>query len=187
MKILNQLNVEESVRLEKLVYKENWLNKIDTLAVYFIFGCFMVAPLLIYVGETRNQGHVGIFYYLLFVITIFGAYVIYRKATEKKLIKIISNFKLPDIKIRVSNYSREENFAEYRAFESVMVYTADADFNISSNFKIYYIFILKDNLVLFTIIKEQFKLNVPILFTHLKVKKDLTKMLNASHDKENVC
>jgi len=174
---LKQLNIEESIRQEKLIFKEGWLDKFDTITIYFIFSWATIIPFLVYFDPHRNKSETGIFYYLTFLMTVLGIYVIYRKATEKKLIKISSSFNQEENRKLINEYCIKEHFEKHRDSKNIIIYNEDADFNINPNYKTSYIFILDNNIVLFTILKERFKVNLPTLTKHLMVKSELKKLL----------
>jgi hypothetical protein len=64
----------------------------------------------------------------------------------------------------------------YRKSNDCLIFNKSLDnFN---NYKKSMVFILKDNQVLFTILKDQYKLNLPTLTSHLFLKHDLKKLFN---------
>ena len=87
---LKNLQFSESINQQKLVFDEGWFNKLHRIFVYLFFCVWGVLPFLIYFDPHRNYSQKGIEYYLVFFFTIFCAYVIYRKASEKKLNKLSS-------------------------------------------------------------------------------------------------
>lgn len=120
-------------------------------------------------------------------MSLFSIYLIYRKATEKKLIKISGLNNQEQNRELVNEYCIKEKFEKYRDAKDIIIYNEDADLSINPDYKTSYIFLLKDNIVLFTIIKERFKVNLPVLTKHLSVKRDLRKILNSSRVKLIIC
>lgn len=182
MRELKQLNIEESITQEKLIFKESWLDKFDTIIIYLFFGWASVIPFIIYFDPHRNQNETGIFYYVPFLLTLLGIWVIYRKATEKKLIKVSSKFYEDENRELIKVYFNKEKFEKNRDSKRLIIFNEDADFNINPNYKTSYIFLFDKNYVLFTVIKERFKLNLPTLIKHLILKRDLKKLLNNKID-----
>ncbi|HRO74978.1 MAG TPA: hypothetical protein PLP27_02385 [Crocinitomicaceae bacterium] len=176
MRQLKQLNIEKSIKQEKLIFKESWFDKFDAITVYLVFGWFVILPFLMFFDPYRTQGEIG--YYLIFIMTFFGIYVIYRKATEKRLINIPNSNDQERNRQLINEYCQSEKFNKYRNATNIIIYTEDADFSINPKWKTSYIFLFKNNTVLFTVLKERFKLNLPTLTKHLFVKRDLKKILN---------
>jgi len=177
VRTLKQLDINGSIKQEKLIFKESWLDKFDTITVYFVFGWATIVPFLVYFDPHRNKNETGLFHYLIFLMTFLSIYVIYRKATENKLIKITSSNTQELNRSLINEYCIKENFRKYRDTKDIIIYNEDADFNINPNWVTSYIFLLKDNNILFTIIKERYKVNLPTLTKHLVVKNDLRKIL----------
>lgn len=178
MRKLEQLNIDESINQQKLIFKESWLDKLDAIAIYFFFTWAAILPFILYFDPHRDRTETGFIYYLLFLMTFFSVYVIYRKATDKKLIKISTNNNQEQNRTLINSYCLRENFEKHKDTKDLIIYNEDADFNINPEYKTSYIFVLSDNKVLFTILKERYKLNLPTLTKHLVVKADLKKLLN---------
>ena len=75
------------------------------------------------------------------------------------------------------NFADKKQLELYRQTNDCLILSESlGDFNPS--YKKSMVFILKDNEVLFTILKDQYKLNVPTLTSHLFLKHDLKKLFN---------
>lgn len=108
---------------------------------------------------------------------LLGLYVIYRKATEKFFYKLTTPFDRQKNKQVLLSYADKQQFEIYRKSNDCIILNESlGDFNPS--YKKSMVFILKDNEVLFTILKDQYKLNLPTLTSHLFLKHDLKKLFN---------
>jgi len=107
---------------------------------------------------------------------LFGLYVIYRKATEKHLFKVNSAFDKQKNKQLLLNYAAKYGWQVYKNSNDCLIFNEQTSY-FNSRYKKSMIFIVKDNLVLFTILKDNYRLNIPSLTSHLFLKHDLKKLL----------
>src|SRR5690606_4185606 len=63
---LKNLNIDESIKRKKLIYTENWFDKLDQIVIYIFFSWGFVLPFLVYFDPHRDYTKTGIEYYLLF-------------------------------------------------------------------------------------------------------------------------
>jgi hypothetical protein len=165
LRSLKNLNIDESVKRKKLIYAESWYDKIDRFVIYFFFSWGFILPFLIYFDPHRNHDKTGIEYYLVFVFIVFCAYVIFRKVTEKKLTEIKSQFDLEENRKLVNKYCGENGFEKYRNSKNIIVYNSESMFNMNPSYKTSRIFLLKDQSIYITMIKENYRLNIPVLLS----------------------
>ncbi|UOK42188.1 MULTISPECIES: hypothetical protein [Flavobacterium] len=176
MRNLKKLDVEKSIELKKLVYVENWFDKLDRFVIYIFFSWGFVLPFLIYFDPHRDYSKTGFEYYLIFILSLFCAYVVYRKATEKKLCEIISKYDAEENRKLINEYCEKMGYEKYRNSKNIIIYNTESSFNINPEYKISRIFLLDNKSVYLTMIKENYKLNIPVLFSQLILKKDIKKI-----------
>ncbi|PWB22113.1 hypothetical protein, partial [Flavobacterium sp. HTF] len=104
MRKLKDLNIKKSIEKNKLVYSEDWFEKFGAIVLYLFFSWGFVLPFLVYFNPYRDRSETGTEYYLLFAFSIFFAYSIYRKATEKYLTKIESSYEAEKNKAIITDY-----------------------------------------------------------------------------------
>lgn len=173
---LNKLDIEKSIELKKLVYVESWFDKLDRFVIYIFFSWGFILPFLIYFDPYRDYSKTGFEYYLIFILSIFCAYVVYRKATEKKLCEINSKYDAEENRKLINQYCEQIGYEKYRNSKNIIIYNTESSFNINPNYKISRIFLLNNKSVYITMIKENYKLNIPVLFSQLILKKDIEKI-----------
>ena len=176
MRNLKELNITESIKREKLIYTENWFDKLDRIVIYLFFTWGFVLPFLVYFNPHRDFSKTGIEFYLIFIFSIFCAYVIFRKATEKKLTKIESEFDTEKNKELINEYCQKMGFEKYRNSKNIIIYNSVNPLSINSNYKTSRIFLIDKNKIYLTMLKENYKLNIPILFSQMFLKKDIEKL-----------
>ncbi|WP_396196144.1 hypothetical protein [Flavobacterium sp.] len=176
MRSLNKLDIEKSIELKKLVYVESWFDKLDRFVIYIFFSWGFILPFLIYFDPYRDYSKTGFEYYLIFILSIFCAYVVYRKATEKKLCEINSKYDAEENRKLINQYCEQMGYEKYRNSKNIIIYNTESSFNINPNYKISRIFLLNNKSVYITMIKENYKLNIPVLFSQLILKKDIEKI-----------
>ncbi|WP_264510486.1 hypothetical protein [Flavobacterium sp. N1719] len=176
MRNLKNLNIEESIKCKKLIYTESWFDKIDRFVIYLFFTWGFILPFLTFFDIHRNQTERGIEYYLMFLFSLFCGYVIFRKATEKKLKEIISHYNAEENRKLLNKYCEEKGFEKYRNTKSIIIYNSESSFNLNPSYKVSRIFLLDKQRIYITIIKENYKLNIPVLFSQIFLRKDIEKI-----------
>lgn len=178
MRRITKIDIDESVSRHKLIFQEEWLDKFDRFVVYISFGGFIIYPALtIFEADFSNPNDKFISLTLLPLSILFGLYVVYRKATEKLLFVLKTPFDRQKNKQILLYYADNQQLEVYRkSNDCIILNESIGDFNQS--YKKSMVFILKGNQILFTILKDQYKLNLPTLTSHLFLKHDLEKLFN---------
>lgn len=176
MRRLKNLNIEKSIAKSKLVYSESWFDILDTIILFLFFSFGFICPFLVYFDPYRDQSKTGTEYYLLFFMSAFFAYAIYRKATEKHLTKIISKYDAEKNKLLINQYCEKKGFEKQRNSGNVIIYNSLNYLAINPRFQTSRIFILDKNDIYFTMIKENQKMNIPVLFSQISLKRDIKNL-----------
>lgn len=133
-------------------------------------------PFFVYFNPYRNYSKTGIEFYLLFLFSFFALYTIYRKATEKLLTKIVSKYDAEKNRILINEYCEKNGFEKYRDAKNIIIYNKLNYLAINPRFQASRIFILDKNDIYLTMIKENQKMNIPVLFSQLFLKADIKKL-----------
>jgi hypothetical protein len=187
MRRITKINIDESVNRHRLIFQESWVDKLDRLVIYFSFGVFLVYPVLTFINaDFKNPNDKFISLTILPISILFGLYVIYRKATEKRLFKVITPFDKQTTRQMLLDFADEQELEIHRKSNDCLIFNESSD-DFNSSHKKSMVFIVKDNLVLFTVLKDQFKLNLPTLTSHLLLRYNLKKLFGQpiSTDKQN--
>lgn len=176
MRRLKNLNIAKSIERNQLVYSEDWLDKFDTIIIYMFFTWCFIMPFLVYFNPYRDYSKTGIEFYLLFIFSIYALYVIYRKATEKNLRKIVSQFDAEKNRSLINEYCKEKGFEKYRDAKNIIIYNNLNYLAINPRFQTSRIFILEKNDIYLTMIKENQKLNIPVLFSQNNLMRDINQL-----------
>ncbi|SNR25531.1 hypothetical protein SAMN04487979_101437 [Flavobacterium sp. ov086] len=176
MRRLKNLNIRKSIEQNKLVYSENWFDKFDTITIYLFFTWAFLTPFLVYFNPYRDKSKTGIEFYLFFIFSFYSLYVIYRKATEKHLTKITSKYNKEENKLLINEYCEKKGFEKHRNSGNLIIYNNLNYLAINSRFQTSRIFILDKNDIYLTIIKENQKMNIPVLFSQISLKRDIKKL-----------
>jgi len=176
LRTIKEIDIDKSINKQKLVFKVGWYDILDSVITYFFFSMFSVAPLLMYFDPHRSKDPNDNFFYLyiLPIWVLLGLYTIYRKATEKHLIKINTSYNRQQNRQILLDFAGKQGFEIYRKSNNCLIFNEPTGFN--SNYKKSTIFILEDGLVMFTILKDGFRLNLPTLTGHLFLRHDLKKL-----------
>lgn len=176
MRRITKIDIDESVSRQKLILQEEWLDKFDRFVVFIFFGGIVFySSLAIFKADFNNPNDKFISLTIFPLCMLLGVYIVYRKATEKLLFKLTTPFDRQKNKQILLNYADKHQLEIYRKSNDCLIFNESlGDFNPS--YKKSMVFILKDNQVLFTILKDQYKLNLPTLTLHWFLKHDLKKL-----------
>lgn len=176
MRSLKNLNIKKSIEQNKLIFSENWFDKFDTIIIYMFFSWGFLMPFFVYFNPYRDYSKTGIEFYLLFIFSLFCAFTIYRKATEKRLAKIVSKYNLEENKLLINRYCKKRGFEKHRNSGNLLIYNSLNYLAINPRFQTSRIFILDKNDIYLTMIKENQKMNIPVLFSQISLKRDIKKL-----------
>ena len=68
-------------------------------------------------------------------------------------------------------------FEKYRNSKNITIYNSVNTLSLNSNYKISRIFLLDNKKVYLTMIKENYKMNIPVLFSQIILKKEIEKLI----------
>ena len=180
MRRIVDLNVEESILKNRLVCKTEWYDLPSQLTIYF--SAFIFTLFLINVISEIDYGNLHDRVFKLLpssLISLVALFIAYRKATEKYFLKIKTPFNTAQTKTILIKYIRSKGYKTYLHGKSYMIFNKSATGELASDEKLESaIFIVKDNLILFTTLEEHFKINWPTFFSHLKLKHELEEACN---------
>ncbi len=175
MRLISKIDIDESVSQHKLIFQEEWLDKFDRLFVYIFFSGLIIVPaLILFEADFNNPNDKFISLTILPLCILIGLYVVYRKATEKLLFTLTTPYDRQKNKQILLTFADKQHLEIYRKSNDCLILNESLD---SGNIKSM-VFILKDNQVLFTILRDNNKLNLPTLTSHLFLKHDLKKLFN---------
>lgn len=180
MRALKELNISESIKLKKLVFKTSWYDRLDTLTVYFICLAIISFAILCF-AELKSFSENKFEYFTLSSLIIFSLYTSYCKFTEKKLKKIKFNIHKEEAKERIMEYGKKYNYRISKISSNLIFLNEPTNsFDLQEHEQTTIIF-FKDNEVLYTLIKEGFRVNFPVLFFQHFTKTQLKKILNQTN------
>jgi len=181
MRQLRNLNVTESIEQNHLVYDQKWYEKIDLILMFFQFGFFIFISILILNTPFNDKNDKDFVIYFNLPLTIFLGYVAYRKAREKRLIKIDTNFDNVKNKDIVLKFAENKGYDIYRNSGNLLILNnPSGTLQLNETYKITTIIIFQDNKILFAMLKDSFRINLPVLTSHLLFKNDLKKQIKKS-------
>lgn len=113
--------------------------------------------------------------YIVSPITIiFCLYVMFRTLREKHLICITTSLEKKENRELILDFANDKDFRVYRKSGNFIILndTVGEVHQIKT-----IVLIVQDNEILFTILREGYKLNYPVLTSHLFLKHDLKKFI----------
>lgn len=177
MRTLKNLDINKSIESKKLVFEENWKERLDTFFIYFLFSAMIFTTTLCF-SELESGSNIGLEYTILTGIITFCLYSFYCKFSEKKLKKIKFSIHKEEAKKRIIEYGKKYNFRISKWSDNLILLNEPTDgFNLKEYEQTTIVF-FKDNGILYTLIKEGTKANFPVLFSQHFTQREFTKILN---------
>ena len=169
MREVKKIDINKSITLKRLIFSENWIDKIDRILIYIVFGTLIIFPAFMILKADFNLPNQKLISLTAFPITIFlSLYIVYRTATEKLLIELATQFnEEKNRKILMMFADKNKLIVSHDSKECVILYTR--------HYRITAIFIVKENIVLFTAMTNGYRINFPTLICHLILKQRLKK------------
>ena len=179
MRNLKDINVTESIRSKELIFTEDFSDYFDKIILYLFFGCGFILPFFIYFNPHDSSDKNKFEYYLIFILSVFCGYTIYRKLREKKLTEIESKYDLKKNKELVNEYCKKMGYKNNRNSYNIIIYNSTSSFEFNTNYETSRIFLFDDKKIYVTMLKENRRLNVPVLFSQIILKCDIKKLVNS--------
>ena len=93
MREVKKIDINKSFTLKRLIFSENWIDKIDRILIYVVFGTLIILPAFMILKADFNLPNQKLISLTAFPLTIFlSLYIVYRTATEKLLIELTTQF-----------------------------------------------------------------------------------------------
>ncbi|AWI26864.1 hypothetical protein HYN49_13665 [Flavobacterium pallidum] len=118
----------------------------------------------------------GLEYYLIFILSVFGIYSIYKKATEKNLTEIVGSADITYNKELLMKYCAKRGFDLYRDSKKLIIYNSNHTFGFGSDNNTSRIIFFDKDKLLVTVIKDGFRANPPILFSDTLFKREIKNL-----------
>ncbi|KPH10880.1 hypothetical protein [Chryseobacterium sp. ERMR1:04] len=180
MRILKNLEIEESISSKKLMFEESWWEKFDTFTNYFMFLALIV-PSILALGSVKSSANSDLEYLLCGSGLFFGLYGFYCKFTEKDLKEIKFNIHKEDAKQRILEYGNKNNYRVSKISNNLIFLNEPTSGYTLGNYEKTIMIFFKNESILYTLIKESARLNVPVLFSQHIIRIDLKKILKKTN------
>lgn len=178
MRHIIDLNVTKSINKNKLIAKTEWGDVPSQLTIYFVAAVFVLIEINIIPAVDYSVISNRVFVVVPLVLMSGASFFIaYRKATEKHLLRISTSFDAGKNKAILSKYICSKGYKTCAFRKDCLIFkkTSIGEF-IDYRTKTA-VFIIRDHLVLFTILEENSRLNWPTFFSHLTIKRELEEIL----------
>ncbi|WP_185289009.1 hypothetical protein [Chryseobacterium lactis] len=181
MRPLKKLKITESIQSKRLVFKESWFDKFDTVTIYLVF-LLLAGISMLCLKEIKPSLNNSLEYFLSTTSLIFSFYVIYSKFTEKHLKKITFDIHKQEAKKRIIEYGKKYNYRITKVSGNLIFLNEPTDlYSFGKNYEQTTIIFFEDNAILYTLIKEGSRSNFPVLFSQYLTRMDLKKILRPEY------
>ncbi len=168
MRRIVKINVSNSIKSLKLIFLEDRFEKLDVFFTQIVFlgGIYMCSSVY-FIDKQSNEEYIK--YFLPFVI-LFLLYCIYRKAIEKKLTEINTIFDTKTNREILLNFFKDKDYEVSRDSKECLILN-QGGYLLSQTIST--VILISDNKIYFTILKQGFRMDPPVLYSHITLKKEL--------------
>ncbi len=177
MRSLKNLDIEKSIQTRKLVSDESWFDKFDTYINYLMFLGLM-APAIFSLGNIKSSANSDFEYFLLICPLLFGLYGFYCKFTERHLKEIKFTIHKEEAKRRILEYGKKYDYRISKISNNLIFLNEPTDSFSFGNHETTTMVFFQDQSILFTLIKDASRLNVPVLISQHIIRRDFKKLLS---------
>ncbi len=155
-----------------------WADLLSQLTIYLVAVVFIL--LSIHIIPTADFSNINDRLSIVLPLVLLSSaslYVAYRKATEKHLLRISTSFNADKNKAILSKYICSKGYKTCAFRKDCLIFKKTTIGELMDYRTKTAVFIIRDNLVLFTILQENLRLNWPTFFSHLTIKRELEEIL----------
>ncbi len=177
MKHIAKFDIDRSFVKRRHIFEEDWSDKFDRFAKYFLFSILIIT--LIETMTDRTYSNVNDLFVAVTIfqcLILFSAYIIYRKAKEKSFFNLSTPLNRQMKKQLLLEFADIQQLEIYRKSNDSIILIEYTN-SLNSNWGKSMIFIIADNLILFTILREGYRLDFPTLTSHIFLKHNLRSLL----------
>lgn len=180
---LTYIDTEKSIAAGRLSFNRNGLDKVEQITDTIVWSTLCIAiifyPTLAYfhININSSNGRVVAFV-LLPLIILFGLYGLYRKLTEKKLISIDTSLPRNKNKEYLLEFLKLNGYEVFRESKELVIVNVEESLSFNNLWTKTITFIIDDNRIYFTMVKNYPKINPPIFISHWSLKADLKQYFN---------
>lgn len=173
-----EINIQASINKKWLTYEKGWLHKLGRFTTLFLLVSFVFCPVIMMATLQFTNANELFFLYLVFPVSILiGVYSIFRWLTEKRLIKIETSHSREAITDAILTLAKENELEIYANSGGYIILNSSNPMDFKEDNKKSRIFFISDGMLLFTVMRFGYGGNFPVLFTHLFIKRDISKLL----------
>ncbi len=182
MRNLQEIAIDKSIAIKKLQFKKNWVEYFDSFITAFILISLIIFSYFLYFFEINyeNKNDRFMAFVVLPIIVLFSIYMIYRQFTEFNLKKIETKLNKNLLHQSIIDFARSTEFKILKNSKNCIIIEKPKLNPI--NVKIVILFPI-DNCIYYTMINDSYKLNSPIVISHLLFARDLKNWLVENENK----
>jgi len=177
---LKNIDTELSIREQKLIFEESWTDVFGRYTLYFLFGVMIYYPVVtLYYNDLSNANDRFMAFAIFPIVILLAAYVIYCKATEKNLRMMTTALSQEENRAVLLSFARNQGLQVYCNTKSLLILNQSFD-SFNPSYKQTTVVVMQDNQIGFTIIRDQMKLDLPVLTSRFFLAKDLRRLFQAA-------
>ncbi len=175
---LSYIDTKKSIETGRLSIDRSGFDKTDLLINNIVWSTLCLAiifyPVLAYFHIDINSSNDRAVAFVLFpLLILFGLYGLYRKLTENKLMSVDTSLPKQKAKEHLLAFLKQKGFENFRESNEVIIVNVEESLSFNNLWTKTITFIIADERIYFTVIKNFPKINPPVFFSHWSLKADL--------------
>ncbi|WP_185289008.1 hypothetical protein [Chryseobacterium lactis] len=175
MRSLKKLDITKSLQTKKLIFEEEWSDKFDNLMLYVIF-LILTGISIMGFRKTILSPNNSLEYIVLACLFFFSLYILYCKFTEKHLKELKFNISKTEAENKIIRYA-QKRYRISRPANNLIYLNEPTELYSLGGYEQTVVIFFKDHSILYTLIKENYRSNIPILLSQHLIRMDLKKIL----------
>jgi hypothetical protein len=177
MRKLSNIAIEQSIFQKRIICDKESADGMDHFFIYVILGTVFFGSIAALADlDYNNPNHLLLAYAGIPLLILCCAYVLYRKITEKHLFFLKTSYTKKQLLPMLLDFAKEYSMELYPQSDGLLLFNETPD-ESKPEYKKTSIFIIRDYEIHFAVLKDHYKLNYPVLFEHLLLRRELKKLI----------
>lgn len=177
MRSLYNVNIEKSIKDRRLIFDESLYDRWDNYFQYFVYAIMIIFSIWGLNSIERSNQNISFEYAFFCVPMIIAMYSLYCKLTEKRLKEIKFTISKEEAYKRVLDYGIKDNYRISKRSDNLIYlneWTGEVSRRVNERTTIIF---FTESSILYTLIKEETRMNSPVLINQHIVRRELKQLL----------
>ena len=178
MRQIDQIEFKKSIDKQRLIYKGEWIDILQTTFLFFIFGVMVFYLVLFARNSNLHNNNTIPAWVISALIFLFCLYILYRRIREPHLLEIKTKFNCQTTRQLLLDYFSQQSLKIHTDSSGLLIFHHEQNNFGNNSYGKSIVILMLDNSMYFTILNSGWRLDIPVLTSHISLRHDLKKLLN---------